>query len=137
MLPHQLAQATAIARELPNQQFVLDHTGLPDVRGDGHAEWSAGLRQLAACANVNVKLSGLDFRARWHEWTEADLAPYLDTALELFGSDRLMLASNWPVFTLSSTYRESVAAIPNFAATLSAAERAAILGTTARRTYDC
>jgi L-fuconolactonase len=137
VLPHQLGQATDIARQLPSQQFVLDHAGLPDIRAGAHADWADGMRALAACANVNVKLSALDFRARWHEWTEADLLPYLETTLELFGSNRIMMGSNWPVCTLSSTYSRSVAAIVNFTDALSASERDAVLTTTARQTYNC
>jgi L-fuconolactonase len=48
-----------------------------------------------------------------------------------------MMGSNWPVCTLSSTYGRSVGAVANFAAALSSAERAAILGETARRIYGC
>jgi L-fuconolactonase len=137
VLPHQLEQVTSIARGRPSQQFVLDHAGLPDIRAGAHADWAAGLRALADCANVNVKLSALDFRARWHEWTEADLLPYLETTLELFGPNRIMMGSNWPVCTLSSTYDRSVDAIVNFTGAWSTSERDAVLTTTTRHTYKC
>jgi len=137
VLPQQLDQVTAIARQLPSQQFVLDHAGLPDIRAGAHADWAKGMRALAECANVNVKLSALDFRARWHEWTGADLSPYLETTLELFGPNRVMMGSNWPVCTLSSTYGRSVDAIVNFTAALSSSERDAVLTNTTRQSYDC
>ena len=60
---------------------------------------------MASLPNVLEKLSGLVTEAHWHRWTAADLGQYLDAAFECFGADRLMIGSDWPVCTLSATYR--------------------------------
>ena len=58
--------------------------------------WAAGIRSLAAEPNVACKLSGLQTIAS-PDWTYAELAPYIDVALEAFGPGRLIFGSDWPV----------------------------------------
>jgi L-fuconolactonase len=135
VLPHQLPGAARLAQRFPGQQFVLDHAGLPDIRGGGHAQWAESLAALASLDNVTMKLSALDFRADWDSWAAADLAPYLDSAFELFGSSRLMMASNWPVCTLSSTYAGTLAVVAEYVSRLTASEQSDVRFATARRTY--
>ena len=85
-----------LARTFPQQRFVLDHLGLPDIRAHQFAPWAAGLKPLAACPNVFCKLSGLAYRANWQRWRSGDFTPYLNVALEQFGpwalDGRLQLA---------------------------------------------
>jgi L-fuconolactonase len=79
---------------------------LPDVRGKALQPWASRLRALAAFENVTCKLSGLDLMAAWHAWDPAEFAPFLEVALQAFGPERLMVASNWPVCTVSGSYVE-------------------------------
>ncbi|NUQ86990.1 MAG: amidohydrolase family protein [Glycomyces artemisiae] len=102
----QLPAAAEAAAAVPDLVFVLDHLGKPQVRdGDaGLRAWRAAVAPLAKRPNVSAKLSGLVTEADWHRWTPADLRPFVQTALELFGPDRLMFGSDWPVCELASTY---------------------------------
>jgi L-fuconolactonase len=102
----QLPAAAEAAAAVPELQFVLDHLGKPQIR-DGEAglrAWREAVAPLAKRPNVTAKLSGLVTEADWRHWTPADLRPFVHAALELFGPDRLMFGSDWPVCELAATY---------------------------------
>jgi L-fuconolactonase len=133
----QLPSAGRVAAALPEVRFVLDHLGKPRITAgaDGLAEWRAAVAPLAACPNATAKVSGLVTEADWHRWTVDDLRPFVAAAIELFGPERLMLGSDWPVCLLAGGYGEIRAAMLDALGPLSATERAAILGDTATRVY--
>jgi L-fuconolactonase len=131
----QLPAAVELVRHLPDQPFVLDHVGKPQIR-DGRLEaWRNDLRALAAHANVSCKLSGLVTEADWQTWTTEGLRPYLETALECFGPERLMIGSDWPVCLLAGDYGRVVSVATDFVASLTADEQAAVRGANALRFY--
>lgn len=134
----QLPAAAAAALAVPQLRFVLDHLGKPRIRDGaaGLAQWRAAVTPLAAAPNVSAKLSGLVTEADWAHWTVADLHPFVLTALELFGPDRLMFGSDWPVCLLAAAYDRVLAALGEVVDDhLSADERAAVYGGTATRVY--
>lgn len=134
--PRQLPAALDFVRALPHDaRLVLDHLGKPDVRAGTWEPWAGQLRELARAPNVFCKVSGLVTEADWHRWEPADLARYLDLALELFGPARLMFGSDWPVCTLASDYARWVAVARAHFAGLSAGEQAEVFGGTAARVY--
>ncbi|MFG3338207.1 amidohydrolase family protein [Glycomyces sp. NPDC048151] len=102
----QLPAAAEAAAAVPDLRFVLDHLGKPQVRdGDaGLKAWRELVAPLAKRPNVTAKLSGLVTEADHKRWTPNDLRPFVQTALELFGPDRLMFGSDWPVCELAATY---------------------------------
>ncbi len=134
--PAQLAAAAQLAARCPNVRLVLDHCAKPPVASGAHSEWEAGLRALARHDNVWCKLSGLVTEARWANWTEAELTPYMDVALEAFGADRLMFGSDWPVCRLAAEYQRVVDSVAHWADRLTSAERARIFGGTAIAVYQ-
>ena len=136
ILPRQAAAAVQLARKFPEQRFVLDHLGLPDIRASELVPWEAGLKELAACPNVFCKLSGLVYRADWQRWRPGDFGPYLDIALELFGPARLMVGSNWPVCTVAGDYDTVLGIVLDRIRTLSQGEQAQILGKTCASFYN-
>ncbi len=106
---HELSEVTALAAAVPELRIVLDHLGKPAV---GTAErplppsaaWLGDLRSLAEHPLVHCKLSGLPAEAAG-AWADAQVAPFLDAALEAFGPDRLMWGSDWPVSSIDTAYR--------------------------------
>ncbi|MFC7876334.1 amidohydrolase family protein [Isoptericola sp. NPDC057391] len=136
----QLASCARLAAALPDVRFVLDHLAKPPIaalRDDPTAldAWRRDLAALAARPNVVAKLSGLVTEARWDTWTTEDLRPAADHALDVFGPDRLLLGSDWPVCLLASGYGRWLAAADELLAPLSGDERAAVRGRTAVATY--
>jgi len=97
-----LPDVVALADALPDLAIVLDHLGKPEVGSPGDADpadgtpWAESLRDLAQRPNVVCKLSGLPAESRG-EWTDAQMRPFLDVALDAFGPDRLLFGSDWPV----------------------------------------
>ncbi len=132
----QLPAAVKFVAPLPNQRFVLDHMGKPDIRGGQLEPWRTELRRLAAFPNVWCKLSGLVTEAEWNGWTPDDLRPYLDAAAEAFGPKRLMIGSDWPVCTLAARYMRVMGVVMDYIATWPAADREAVLGGTAERLWN-
>ena len=128
----QLPAAVTFARAFPRQRFVLDHLGKPDVRTNEYREWRGHFDMLAALPNVCCKLSGLVTEAEWGSWTPGQLRPYLDAALEVFGPERLMIGSDWPVCLLAASYADVIALVRDALGEYSADERAQVLGWTAR-----
>jgi predicted TIM-barrel fold metal-dependent hydrolase len=91
-----LAEAAEVCRLYPTMRIVLNHTGYPLHRDDASlAEWRRGMAALAACDNVHVKLSGLTVVGQ--PWTLASNGPLIREAISMFGTNRCMLASNYPV----------------------------------------
>ena len=130
--PRHLEVAAEFVRQFPRQRFVLDHLAKPDIRRGEIREWAAGVRALAAAPNVFAKLSGLVTEADWTGWTAAQIRPYLDVAFECFGSERLMIGSDWPVCTVAAVFARAMAVVTGYLEGRPERERAAVLGGNAR-----
>ncbi|MEV4349161.1 amidohydrolase family protein [Actinoplanes sp. NPDC049596] len=102
----QLPSVARAAAAFPSAVFVLDHLGKPPIAAGSLASWRSLIAPVAARPNVVAKLSGLVTEAAWATWTTGDLKPYVETAVSLFGPDRLMFGSDWPVCELAATYAE-------------------------------
>jgi predicted TIM-barrel fold metal-dependent hydrolase len=132
--PGQMQQAARLAGDFEHLSFVLNHVGMPLGRDDATLdEWRAGMRQLAARPNVSVKLSG--FGMTDHRWTSASTLPLLTGAIDEFGPDRSMFASNFPVDRLYASYSQVLAVVAQSTAALSVTERQQVFAGTARGVY--
>ncbi len=130
-LPH----APTLARQVPGLPLVIDHLSKPDVARRVVFDWVMALRAAAACPNVYCKLSGLVTQADWQGWKPADLRPYVRAAVELFGPERCMFGSDWPVCELAARYERVHAALLDALGPLSEGDREMIFGGTAARFY--
>ncbi len=108
VLARQLPIAIRLVSQCPDVTFILDHCGVPQVRERILDPWRSLIREIAKFPNVFCKISGLIAYADPDNWTEEDLHPYVDHAIECFGWDRVMFGSDWPVCTLSASYRQWV-----------------------------
>ena len=132
----QLPAAIDFAAALPVQRLVLDHLGKPDIRGKGFDSWRRDLDRLAKLPHVRAKLSGLVTEAEWTGWTAEDIHRYINAALDSFGSERLMIGSDWPVCTVAATYSQVIDLVRSAIADRAASERAAIMGGTAQTFWN-
>jgi len=120
----------------PDQSFVVDHIAKPAIAADRFdVDWSRGLRELAKRPHVTCKLSGVVTEVRDATWTRDLIAPYVDTALEAFGPDRLMFGTDWPVCLLRASYAEWVHTVAALIDRLSQTEQEDIWSGTAKRVY--
>ncbi len=123
----ELAAASTLVRRHPDLRFVVDHAAKPPIARGWSADWAAGLGRLGAAGNVWCKISGLVTEAQWAGWTVRQLAPYVDHALTVFGADRLIFGSDWPVCELAATYAEVVQATRTCLSALAPIELDAVL----------
>ncbi|CAF0749642.1 unnamed protein product [Rotaria sordida] len=105
---HQMNDAAQLARENLDTTIILDHCGMPYDNMVSINQWKAGMAALAQQPNVSCKLSGLVMFQ--HNWTAESLRPFLECALNVFGVDRCLFASNFPVDKLHATFGQLVEA---------------------------
>ena len=130
----QLYQLEVICREIPSLKIVIDHAAKPDIAGDGFCDW-VPLISKAAELPVLCKISGLLTEADHKEWTEKDIQPYVDELLRIFGTERLMFGSDWPVSTMAADYDLSVKTIQHLLQSCSSEERENLLFKNAKEFY--
>jgi predicted TIM-barrel fold metal-dependent hydrolase len=113
-----LEEAAEVVREHPDLRVALNHTGYPlDRSPEALAVWRRGMEALAACPNVHCKISGLTVLGE--PWTLSSNKPIIRDAISIFGVERCMFASNFPVDGLKgswdylySCFKKSVADLP-------------------------
>jgi L-fuconolactonase len=106
LFPRHLKLATALVSTFPRQRFVLDHMSKPAIRSGIMEPWRRDLEALSKQPNVWCKVSGLVTEADHQKWKFEDFIPYLEVVFNTFGTDRIMLGSDWPVCRLAGEYRE-------------------------------
>ena len=132
--PEQLAALLPMLERHPDLAVVIDHAAKPDIANRTWEPWARSMRDVADHPRVRCKLSGLATEAG-PNWTIDSLRPYFDFLLEIFGAQRLMWGSDWPVVNLGGSYQRWFAATVALMAGLTPDERAAIMGGTARKFY--
>jgi predicted TIM-barrel fold metal-dependent hydrolase len=131
VFPGQMAGAAELADACPAVTFVLQHAGmLEDLTAEGIAAWRSGMALLAARPNVVSKLSGLGTFLRRND--AAHVAMIAGETLALFGADRCLFGSNFPIEKLWTSYAELFAA---HRAAVPEGDRAAVFSATAKRVY--
>ena len=106
----QLAAAIDLVKATPNVRHAVNHCGGPDIKGKQFQPWADHISELASFDNVHCKVSGIVTTAS-ENWTKAELKPYIDHLVAVFGYDRLMFGSDWPVCTLAAEYQQWVGAL--------------------------
>lgn len=134
LYPHQMAEAAAIVARHTEVPVIINHTGMPIERDDaGRSHWRAELARFAALPHVSIKISGLGMLD--HRWTVDSIRPFVLDTLELFGPERCLFASNFPVDKLFSDYAAIWTAFDAITADFSAGERRALFHDNAARVY--
>lgn len=137
--PRELPAAITVARDFPHLRFVVDHIAKPPIATGELEPWASLMGEFAGLENVACKLSGMVTEADPDTWQPTDLAPYVRTVVEIFGHDRLMWGSDWPVCLLAADYARVLDAARTVLSELDvltdAADRA-IFGETAIRWYN-
>jgi predicted TIM-barrel fold metal-dependent hydrolase len=129
-----LADAARLARDFPDTSIILNHTGLPSDRSAAAlAGWQRALATLAICPNAMIKISGLGQAGQ--AWTVAANRGVVLTAIEAFGVERTMFASNFPVDSLCATFDTIFSGFRTIVSDFSASEQRALFHDNAVRIY--
>ena len=130
----QMEEALALARAFPDTPMVLNHTGMPvDRAPEEIAGWQKNMKLLASAPNVACKISGLGM-GDW-KWSVGTIRPFVLDAIEAFGVERCMFASNFPVDKLFSSYDTVFNAFKTITQDFSDGERSALFHDNAERIY--
>jgi len=135
VFPNHLIHVPTLAQRVPELTIVIDHLAKPSIKDGAMEPWATQLAAAARYPNVHAKVSGLNTAADPDTWSAADLAPFIDRAIGLFGVERLMFGSDWPVCLLAGDYQQVWRETNRALRGLSARESAAIFGGTAQRIY--
>ncbi len=130
----QMADGAALAKAFPRITFVLEHAGmLQDLSPGGRAAWRDGMKRLAEQPNMHTKFSGLGTFIRRND--PQHIAEVVGETLEMFGPQRCVWGSNFPIEKLWTDYASIVNAIRAALAGLSEADQRAVLHDNAVRLY--
>lgn len=109
LIPDQMQTMAAVLEQFSELKVVICHAGSPWYRDEqGYLMWQAGIDALAKRPNTYCKLSGLGMFD--HSWTTSSIAPIAKKVIEAFGSERVMIGSNFPVDKLYSSYGDIIGA---------------------------
>jgi L-fuconolactonase len=133
--PHQIDAITELAARHPQLSIVLDHAAKPKFgNADAMAEWAQAIEDLAAAPNVTCKVSGLLTELPL-DGSRDDVARAIGVLFDLFGPDRLLWGSDWPVITLAGDYTAWFELVREAVAAKESSAVRAVMGDNAVRVY--
>jgi len=133
-LKDDMEHALTMANNNPNLQIILGHAGLPLERSKEYFdEWSKSLKVLAKADNVAIKISGLGMAD--HNWDTNSIKEWTLSCIDIFGVDRCMFGSNWPVDSLYSSYKELIDSYKEVTDGFSAEEKINLFSANAEKYY--
>lgn len=127
VLPRQHEKAMALIDLNPDIQFVLDHCGVPNIKGGEFDGWKRTMTEIAKRPNVAGKLSGIVAYTDTGNWTLETIRPYAEHTITSFGFDRMVWGSDWPVCTLAGSLSTWVGATYALLEGVSAQDKAKLL----------
>jgi predicted TIM-barrel fold metal-dependent hydrolase len=132
--PEQLPDAASLAARFPGIPVIVNHSGMPRNQSSvGVERWRHGLRLLAGLPHVSIKISGFAMFDR--QWTAESIKPFVRDSIDIFGTQRAMFASNFPVDRAWSSWDKVWGAFDSLTQDLSEAERTRLFQTNAERIY--
>jgi L-fuconolactonase len=134
--PEHTKSVTKLARLFPNLRIIVDHFAKPDIKNHQWDDWASAMKELSRCPNVFTKFSGLNVLSDWDNWTVADWKPYVEECMNFFGSDRIMMGSDWPFCTMANSYEEVWSAQLEAISHFSTSEQENLRFRTATRAYN-
>jgi len=134
-LERQLPIARKLAERCDDVSLVLDHCGVPDIASGDFAGWRTQIRKLAALPHVHCKLSGVVAYCPDGSDIAESIRPYIEFCVEVFGADRCVWGSDWPVCNLTCGLADWVAAFRAILAEESPDVRRAVFSGNAERIY--
>jgi L-fuconolactonase len=131
----QLKEAKEFISNHSTQPIVIDHLAKPNIKEGEWESWKKDINEIAQYPNVYCKISGMATEANWNSWTLDTLKPYIDSAVEVFGTDRIMFGSDWPVCLVASSYEKWLKGLQNYFNTFSISEQEAFFANNAINFY--
>ena len=134
--PHHLPELEELVEQVPTLPLVIDHMAKPPIRTGELEPWARDLERAARIRHLHVKISGMITEADWQTWTGAHLAPFAQHAWRVFGPDRCMFGSDWPVCLQAGIWKEVLAGFTQALGPIPKEIRAGVMGENAARFYS-
>ncbi len=134
ILPRHVKNLHALLKRYPELKCVINHGAKPNIHGKGYSVWAQDMASLAGDTCCFCKLSGLATKAALINGADA-LHPCMNHLLDIFGANRLMFGSDWPVVNIASDYKNWHEHVVKFTQQLSPEDQRAIFGNTAAKFY--
>ena len=134
--PANLPFIPQVMDQIPDLRAVVDHIAKPLIADRVVEPWLSDMRKVASINGIHCKVSGMVTEADQQNWTVDDLQPYVHHVLGMFGADRLMFGTDWPVCTLAAEYKSVADAAREILKSLSPAAKSDVFGGTATRFYS-
>ncbi|MFV2068670.1 MAG: amidohydrolase [Pirellulales bacterium] len=135
--PRHLPHVIEALKRTPGLHAVVDHLSKPPIASGEMEPWKSLLAEVASYENIFCKISGMVTEADPHSWSPADLRPCIEHVYNIFGEDRVMFGSDWPVCLLAASYAEVCNALRVVLdEQLSAAQMAKLYGGNGLRFYS-
>ncbi len=106
IFPRHLPHIITLLEQLPGLRAVIDHLAKPGIKDGVLDPWRDDIAAIARHANVYCKLSGMVTEADMRHWKTADFVPYVHHVFDVFGPQRVMFGSDWPVCLLAADYSQ-------------------------------
>ncbi len=132
--PKHLLNILKFVERHPKLPVIIDHMAKPVIRNGELDSWRKDIERFRDIQHVHCKISGI-LTEDGPDWTPERIKPYLDTVLDVFGPDRLVWGSDWPVINLVADYKRWINTIQNALAGLTATDQQKIWADNACRFY--
>ena len=133
--PPNLPFIPQVMEQVPDLRAVVDHIGKPLIADHLVEPWLSDMRKVASINGIHCKISGMITEADQQSWIADDLRPYVHHILGMYGTDRLMFGTDWPVCTLAGEYQTVADTTRGILNSLSHTAKADVFGGTAIRFY--
>ncbi len=101
--PHQLKSAITFCESCDDQRIVLDHLAKAPLKSGNIQEWKKEIQAFSGLSHVSAKISGIVTEAKDQSWTQQQVNEIVGVAMEVFGPERLMIGSDYPVVLVNSS----------------------------------
>ena len=134
--PHQLKSAITFCESCDDQRIVLDHLAKAPLKSGNIQQWKKEIQAFSGLSHVSAKISGIVTEAKDQSWTQQQVNEIVEVAMEVFGPERLMIGSDYPVVLVNSNLERWVNTFHEALNSLSKTEKEHIYQANARQFYQ-
>lgn len=117
--PEHLNYIRDVVPKHPGTNFIIDHNAVPPLGTGAMDKWKQDMADVAKFPNVFCKVSGIISDQQPDTWRKIDFQPIIDHVFSIFGVDRCIYGSDWPVFSMAeASYKEYLSLIQNLVSNL-------------------
>lgn len=136
LVSQQLPVLIKLLERVPGLRGVIDHIAKPQIAEGEFQPWADCIKEIAEYPGIYCKLSGMVTEANHNAWKLEDFNQYIRHVLGVFGTDRVMFGSDWPVCLLSASYDEVMDILQKaLPANITEAAKERIFGLNAKQFY--